>query len=131
MVLMAPPIRVLVLDDNVDVAQGVAEILELSGYHVTLVHDGLSAVTAYCGGNVDMGLFDVRMPGMNGVEAFHEIKRQRPNASILLMSGFADDDLVTSALTNGALGLLSKPFEPDEMLARLEQVTQNELALTA
>ncbi len=126
---MTHPIRVLVLDDNVDVAQGVAEILELSGYHVTLVHDGLSAVSAYCGGNVDMGLFDVRMPGMNGVEAFHEIKRQRPNASILLMSGFADDELVTSALTNGALGLLSKPFEPDEMLARLEQVTQNELAL--
>jgi CheY-like chemotaxis protein len=126
---MSKPVRVLVLDDNIDVAQGVAEILELSGYQVTLVHDALSAVDAYCGGNVDMGLFDVRMPGMNGVEAFHEIRRRRPDASILLMSGFADDDLVSSALTNGALGLLSKPFEPDEMLARLLEVQPAELAL--
>jgi CheY-like chemotaxis protein len=125
---MSHPVRVLVLDDNVDVAQGVAEILELSGYEVTLVHDAQSAVTAYCNGNVDMGLFDVRMPGMNGVEAFHEIKRRRPDASIILMSGFADDELVTSALTNGALGLLSKPFEPDEMLQRLQDVQPSILA---
>lgn len=128
---MTRPIRVLVLDDNVDVAQGVAEILELSGYQVTLVHDGLSAVSAYCGGSVDMGLFDVRMPGMNGVEAFLEIRRRQPDASIILMSGYADDELVTNALAHGALGLLSKPFEPDEMLARLHEVQQAALASVA
>ena len=126
---MREPVRVLVLDDNVDVAQGVAEILELSGYQVTVVHDGQSAVNAYCVGNVDMGLFDVRMPGMNGVEAFHEIRRRHPDASIILMSGYADDDLVSSALSNGALGLLSKPFEPDDMLARLLEVRPAELEI--
>ncbi|MFN0218411.1 MAG: response regulator [Hyphomicrobium sp.] len=118
---MSGATTVLVLDDNIDVAQGVADILELSGYDVTMVHDGPSAVSAYCNGRFNIGLFDVRMPGMNGVEAFIEIKRQRPLANVLLMSGYADDELIATALNNGALGILSKPFEPDDMLARVKE----------
>ncbi len=119
--------KILVLDDSVDVAEGVAELLEMSGYDVTLVHDGKSAVSVFCNGRFDIGLFDVRMPGMNGVEAFEEIRRQRPGAAVLLMSGYADDELITRALSNGALGLLSKPFEPEEMLLRLQKATSGDL----
>ncbi|MBX9925728.1 MAG: response regulator [Hyphomicrobiaceae bacterium] len=115
---------ILVLDDNVDVAQGVADILEMCGYSVVQVHDGPSAVAAYLAGGIDMGLFDVRMPGMNGVEAFLEIKRQAPAAAVILMSGYADEDLVKLAIDNGALGLLSKPFEPEDMLNRIEDVSR-------
>ena len=113
-------IRILVLDDNEDVALGLAEILELHDYDVTVVHDAKSAVTAYANNDIDMGLFDVRMPGMNGVEAFMEIRKNKPNATVLLMSGYADDDIIEKALSNGALGLLSKPFEPEELLSRIE-----------
>lgn len=119
---MSSNVKILVLDDNIDVAQGVGEILEMSGYDVTLVHDGKSAVSTYCEGQFDVGLFDVRMQGMNGVEAFLEIKRQHPNASIILMSGYADDNLIESAFNNGVLGLLSKPFEPDEMLDQVGKI---------
>ena len=115
---------ILVLDDNVDVAQGVADILEMCGYTVVQVHDGPSAVSAYLAGGIDIGLFDVRMPGMNGVEAFLEIKRQAPAAAVILMSGYADEDLVKLAIDNGALGLLSKPFEPEDMLNRIEDVSR-------
>ncbi len=117
---MKSGIRILVLDDNVDVALGLAEILELHDYVVTVVHDGKSAVSAFTNGKIDLGLFDVRMPGMNGVEAFIEIRRRNPDAIVLLMSGYADDEMIETALKNGALGLLAKPFEPDELLSRLE-----------
>lgn len=113
-------ISVLVLDDNEDVALGLAEILELHDYEVTVVHDAKSAVSAFASNDIDMGLFDVRMPGMNGVEAFIEIRKNKPNATVLLMSGYADDEIIEKALSNGALGLLSKPFEPEELLSRLE-----------
>jgi CheY-like chemotaxis protein len=113
-------VRVLVLDDNEDVAHGLAEILELHDYEVTVVHDAASAVSAFKANDIDMGLFDVRMPGMNGVEAFIEIRKNKPNAHVLLMSGYADDEIIERALSNGALGLLSKPFEPEELLSRLE-----------
>ena len=117
---MKNQVRILVLDDNVDVALGLAEILELHDYVVTVVHDGKSAVSAFNKDNIDMGLFDVRMPGMNGVEAFIEIRRRDPHATVLLMSGYADDEIIEKALKNGALGLLAKPFEPDELLSKLE-----------
>ena len=117
---MKNQVRILVLDDNVDVALGLAEILELHDYVVTVVHDGKSAVSAFTNGQIDLGLFDVRMPGMNGVEAFIEIRRRDPHATVLLMSGYADDEMIETALKNGALGLLAKPFEPDELLSRLE-----------
>lgn len=112
--------HILVLDDNVDVALGLAEILELNDYLVTVVHDGKSAVSAFNKGDIDMGLFDIRMPGMNGVEAFLAIREQIPDASVLLMSGYADEDVIEKAMNNGVLGLLSKPFEPDELLLKLE-----------
>lgn len=117
-------VRILVLDDNIDVAEGVGEILELSGYEVSLVHDAKSAVRSFCDGQFDIGLFDVRMPAMNGVEAFLEIKDRLPGANIILMSGYADDDLISTALERGARGLLGKPFEPEIMLQRLSEIWQ-------
>lgn len=125
---MSPMPRILVLDDNVEVALGLAEILDLSGYAVTLAHDGASAVSAYNEGNIDIGLFDIRMPGMNGVQAFLEIKKRHPGVNVILMSGYADESIIESALDNGVRGLLSKPFEPEDMLAKLRELHPSEFA---
>jgi CheY-like chemotaxis protein len=114
--------RILVLDDHVEVAESLGEILELIGHEVTLVHNGLDAVHAFLSHDFDFGLFDVKMPGMNGVDSF--IKRQRPDARIVMMSGYADDGLIEKAIDSGALGLLRKPFEPDELIARIETLTR-------
>jgi DNA-binding response OmpR family regulator len=126
----AGPCHILVLDDNVDVAQGLAEILELSGYKVTLAHNGQSAVLAFDNDSFDLGIFDIRMPGMNGVQAFLEIKRRHPEAHIIMMSGYADQELIDSALNNGALGLLPKPFEPEELLSRVEKLREGTTAVS-
>jgi two-component system response regulator HydG len=116
--------RILVLDDHVEVAESLGEILELIGHEVTLVHNGLDAVHAFLSHDFDFGLFDVKMPGMNGVDSFIEIKRQRPDARIVMMSGYADDGLIEKAIDSGAVGLLRKPFEPDELIARIETLTR-------
>lgn len=119
---MKDQVRILVLEDHVEVAQGIAEILGLFGYEVTLVHDGSTAVKVYNSQEIDVGLFDVMMPGMNGVEAFLEIRKSHPNANIIMMSGYADDGLIECALNNGAQGLLAKPFGPEGMLAKVKAV---------
>lgn len=113
--------HILVLDDNVDVAQGVADILDLCGYKVTMTHNGPAAIAAFDAGGIDLGIFDIRMPGMNGVEAFLEVRRRHPGANVLMMSGYADESLIESALENGALGLLPKPFEPDALIAHVRE----------
>jgi len=117
-----PQLRILVLDDHVDVAQGIAEILDLFGYEVKLAHDGPTAISLYNSEKIDIGLFDIRMPGMNGVEAFLEIRKTHPDAHIIMMSGYADDDIIECALKNGAHGLLAKPFEPEGMLAKVNEI---------
>jgi DNA-binding NtrC family response regulator len=117
---MAYTSHILVLDDHVDVAQGLAEILDMCGYQVTLAHDGPSAITAYDTENIDMGIFDIRMPGMNGVQAFLEVRKRHPKARILMMSGYADEGLIESALKNGAVGLIAKPFEPEDLLSKVK-----------
>lgn len=119
---MASSKHILVLDDNVDVAQGVADILDLCGYRVTMAHDGPAAIAAFDKGDIDLGIFDIRMPGMNGVQAFLEVRRRHPDAHVIMMSGYADESLIESALENGALGLLPKPFEPDALLERVREL---------
>lgn len=119
---MSKPLKILVLDDHVGVATGLGELLELDGHEVTLAHDGPTAISAYVSGPFDLGLFDVKMPGMNGVESFMEVRKVRPNANIVMMSGYSDDGVIEKALQNGARGLLSKPFELDDLMAKLSEV---------
>lgn len=120
---MAKPLKILVLDDHVDVAASLGEILELDGHEVTLVHYGPSAVEAFKAAGFDLGLFDVKMPGMNGVESFLAIRQINPDANVVMMSGYADDGVIETALRNGARGLLRKPFEVDELMAKVSEFT--------
>lgn len=120
---MAKPLKILVLDDHVDVAASLGEILELDGHEVTLVHNGASAVAAFKAAGFDLGLFDVKMPGMNGVESFLAIRQIKPDANVVMMSGYADDGVIETALKNGARGLLRKPFEVDELMAKVSEFT--------
>jgi CheY-like chemotaxis protein len=63
------------------------------------------------------------MPVMNGVESFLEIRKLRPNAKVIMMSGY-DEGLVTRAVDNGALGFLHKPFRITELLSKLAEATK-------
>ncbi len=119
---MAKPLKILVLDDHVDVAASLGEILELDGHEVTLAHNGPSAVAAYARSAFDLGLFDVKMPGMNGVDSFMEVRKRRPEATVLMMSGYADDGMIEKAMQHGARGILRKPFEVEELMAKLSEI---------
>ena len=119
---MTKPLKILVLDDHIDVAASLGEILELDGHEVTLAHNGASAVAAYDKSAFDLGLFDVKMPGMNGVDSFIEVRKRRPEATVVMMSGYADDGVIEKAMRNGARGILRKPFEVDELMAKLSEI---------
>ncbi|MGI9422022.1 MAG: response regulator [Hyphomicrobiaceae bacterium] len=113
--------RILVLDDHVEMAEAVAELLEFEGHSMRIVHNGPAAVEAFRQEDFDLAFFDIRMPGMNGVEAFMSVKNEKPNASVVMMSGFADEGLIQTALQNGAMGLLTKPFNPENLLGFIEE----------
>jgi len=121
---MSNPLKILVLDDDIDLAEGLAEILEMNGHDVTVVHNGINAVDAFRENDFDVGFFDVKMPGMNGVESFLEIKKIKPDAKVFMMTGYSVEQLLQQALANGALGVMRKPFDVDELIGKLDGIKE-------
>jgi two-component system, NtrC family, response regulator HydG len=123
--------RVLIVDDDVDHAESLADVLELRGHPVELAHSGEDGIEAFRAGEFDLVLLDVKLPGINGVETFLELKKLRPSARVMMMTGFSLEQLIAQAIENGALGVLYKPFAATELLATLGQVTPRGRVLVA
>jgi DNA-binding response OmpR family regulator len=94
----------------------VAVLPELEGHHIELAFDGEEAVRKFRKRSFDVTFMDVRLPGMNGVESFFELRKIKPYAKVVMMTAYSVEDLLTRALDAGALGVLAKPFGADEVL---------------
>lgn len=123
--------RVLIVDDDVDHAESLADVLEMRGHPVELAHSGEDAIDCFRSGVFDLVLLDVKLPGMNGVETFLELKKIRPAARVMMMTGFSLEQLIAQAIENGALGVLYKPFAATDLLSTLGQVTPRGRVLVA
>jgi two-component system, NtrC family, response regulator HydG len=111
--------RVLIVDDDRDMADSLAFIIRRRGHEVTVAYDGESAVELFDAHDFDLAFLDVLLPGMNGVESFLAIRRNHPEAKIYMMTGYAPEELVRVALDGGALGALRKPVFPEDILSKL------------
>jgi len=125
------PKHVLVVDDDRDHAESVAEILEMRGHRVELAYTGEEAIARFCEADFDMVLMDVKLPGMNGVQTFFEFRRVRADARVLMMTGYSVEQLVAQAVDNGALGILRKPFNAADLLTAVDNVKPRGIVLIA
>jgi DNA-binding response OmpR family regulator len=124
-------LRVLIVDDDQDHAESVADILEMRGYAVALAASGEQGIAQFRERDFHIVLMDVKLPGMNGVETFAEFRRIRPGARVLMMTGFSVEALLAEAVGNGALGVLRKPFAIAELFETLERVKPRGMVLVA
>ena len=115
-------LKILVVDDDVDVADSLADVLELKGHDVTTVYDSGEAVKVFTREKFDVAFMDVMMPGKNGVESFLEIRKAKPDARVVMMTGFSVQHLLDQALEQGAAGVLHKPVAVDDILAMLDDL---------
>lgn len=116
-------LRILVVDDNADFAESLGEALQLHGHEVALAFDGQEGVRRYREEDFDIAFVDVRMPGQNGVESFMQIRQLKPDARVVMMTGFSVEQLLEEAVQNGAWGVLHKPLDMDRVLGMLRQVS--------
>lgn len=128
---MTRTLRILVVDDDIDHAQSLGELFELEGHAVTVVNSGEDAIHAYRSATFDVAFMDVVMPGKNGVESFLEIRRMRPEARVFMMTGYSVEQLLRQAMTNGAMGMLSKPLDPARMLEVISEIGPEGIAVVA
>lgn len=117
--------RILIVDDNRELAENLAEILEMEGL-VALVMDDprevLDAVRASEGPlRFDAALLDVRMPGIDGIDLLRELASFAPDAIYLLMTAFTKEERLAQRDTR-VRRVLAKPFGPDALIAVLREV---------
>lgn len=116
---MGVALKILVVDDDTDAIDSLAELLELEGHDVTVAYDGDTAVAAYTEEKFDIAFMDIMMPGKNGVESLTEIRSIQSDARVLMMTGYSIEALIDQALNAGARGVLFKPLKIEEVLAAL------------
>jgi len=113
---------VLIVDDEPNMRKTLADILHDEGYEVSTAASGEEAVEMCSGEGYDIVLLDVRMPGIDGVEAFRQIRRHQENVRVIMMSAYSVDELKEAALDEGAIAFLSKPLDVERVVKLIGEV---------
>jgi CheY-like chemotaxis protein len=115
-------LRILVVDDDRDFAEGIADALELHGHEIAVAHSGEEALETFTETEFDLTFMDVKMPGWNGVESFREFRRRFPGAKVVMMTAYSLDDLMDVTTEKGVVGSFHKPLAFGEVQALLERI---------
>lgn len=122
---MEKPKTILLADDETSAREVVKLLLESRGYAVITAVNGEDAVNKFHEHkeNIDMLLFDVVMPLMNGKDAHDIIKKMKPDVKALLMSGYTNDIMLNKDLQKEGLHFLQKPFFPEKLFEKINEIT--------
>ncbi|MDH5751777.1 MAG: response regulator [Deltaproteobacteria bacterium] len=112
--------KILVVDDDLDLAESVAEILELQGYQASIAENGQEALRLFSREKYSLVLVDVKMPGISGVEVFLRMFQANKEIPVLLMSAFSEKDLLEQAVREGVSVVVPKPFNPEHILRMVD-----------
>lgn len=116
--------NVLVIEDERNLADAIVHILEGDSYHAEVFYDGRSGLRAALSGTYDAIVLDVMLPGMDGTELVHELRRQGIAVPVLMLTARTSTDDKVRGLDAGADDYMTKPFEAPELLARLRALTR-------
>ena len=123
------PLRIFVVDDDRDFVESLADVFEARGHEVALAYTGEEAVQRFEVEDFDITFMDVRMPGMDGVESFLEIRKLKPGAKVVMMTAYSVEQLLEKAIEEGALGVLRKPFDTDNLIKMLDAIKPQGIVL--
>ena len=126
-------IKVLVVDDQTELAEEIAELLSTDGNLevVATAADGFEALNKMSQKQADVVLLDIRMPNMNGVVATQRIKAEYPESKVLILTTFDDSDYILNAINNGASGYLLKDIGGNALIDAVKNAYAGDTILPA
>ena len=111
--------KILIIEDDVSIADIEKDYLESNGYEVELVYDGLKAMAKFEEYNPDLVLLDLMLPGKDGFELCHEMRKVKEVPILMVTAKTSISDKVVG-LGLGADDFITKPFDPSELVARVK-----------
>jgi len=127
---MSTPLRIALADDQALVRAGLRALLESFSISVAVeAEDGAVLLDRLVGVNVDVILSDIRMPGIDGIEALLRLRKRGDTTPVLLLTTFDDSDLLLRAIDAGAQGFLLKDAAPEDLVDVIGRIAGGETML--
>ncbi|GHV19429.1 acetoacetate metabolism regulatory protein AtoC [Spirochaetia bacterium] len=117
--------KLLVVDDEKGIREGLAEALEIDGYAVETADNGDDAWKRYQKGDIDLVITDLRMPGISGDELLNRIKKETPGVPVIVLTGHGTVKDAVEAMRNGAWDFITKPVYIDRLLIIVKRALAN------
>lgn len=111
--------RILLVEDEPNLVRGLTDALEHHGYSVLAAHDGKQGLDLALSGRPDLILLDVMLPGMNGMQVCHELRRRNVQTPVIMLTAKSQESDKVEGLDLGADDYVTKPFSVRELLARV------------
>lgn len=118
--------RILVVEDNLTLAEGLSAVLKGNGYAVDSVHDGVSAEAALRTQTYDLAVLDLNLPEMDGLELLRRLRARQGNTAVLILTARGAFEDRVKGLDLGADDYLPKPFSLEELLAKLRALLRRQ-----
>jgi len=116
--------NILVVDDLRSSRLTLGGILEDEGHNVVLAENGYQAIEAARQIPFDLIFMDIKMPGINGVQTFREVKKINAQAAVIMMTGYSEEELVRRAISHGAYTCIYKPFDVEKIVTLVGEISQ-------
>jgi DNA-binding NtrC family response regulator len=120
---------ILIVDDDVDICRNLHDILADLGYEADVAHDGRTALEMIREKAYDLGLLDLKMPGMDGLTLYREIKKLRAGTVAIIVTAYASRSTSEEALAAGAWQVLAKPVDVGRLMGLVDEALGQPLVL--
>jgi DNA-binding NtrC family response regulator len=120
--------RVLIVDDQLDVAQLLADLLRPAGYETATATNGDEALAQAAAQRPDVVLLDLTMPGRDGIEVMRELHALDGELPAIIVTGHGSADRARAAMRSGAFDFFTKPFDGEKLLASIAEALEGRLA---
>lgn len=117
--------NILIIDDEKNIREGLAESMELEGYNPILAKDGKEGLERISRGDIDLVITDLRMPLVSGEEVLEQVNAQSPGLPVIVLTGHGSIDSAVDAMRNGAYDFLTKPLNLDRLGLIVKRALQN------
>lgn len=121
--------RIMLIDNEEGLCRMMEAVLRDNGFAVKAHTRSFEAVEEFRAGEWDLVVTDIKMPGMDGLEVLQKVKAKDPQVSVIMITAYATVEMSIQALRRGAYDMLTKPFEPEELLYRVKNALSHTMLL--